>query len=154
MLSMYRLLARASAVGLVYLMLGFAPFPYGVATAAERSGLSLPATMIPQWLQVLDLTSVQAQQVIVIDARLHQQMIAILTADQYVKLQTYLDAEEADQARIQDAGLGLSLYQQAALDVAFQEAMTNLVNILSREQQQLFFDNLENQTSVEPVLGI
>ncbi|MEM9978916.1 MAG: Spy/CpxP family protein refolding chaperone [Cyanobacteria bacterium P01_D01_bin.2] len=149
---MYRLLARASVVGLAYLMLGFAPVPYGVLAAVERN--PVPATAVPQWLRELDLTSDQTQQVIAIDALLHQQMIAILTVDQYVKLQTYLDAEDADRARIQDADLELSLYQRAALDVAFQDAMTNLLNILSREQQQLFFYNLENPTPVEPTLGI
>lgn len=152
MLSMYRLLARASAVGLASLMLGFTPFSYGAVAVVERS--PVPAIVIPQWLRELDLTSDQAQQVVAIDALLHQQMIAILTADQYVKLKTYLDAEDAAQARIQDADLELSLYQRAALDVAFQEAMTNLLSILSREQQQLFFYNLENPTPVEPTLGI
>ncbi|MEM7794989.1 MAG: hypothetical protein AAF579_11140 [Cyanobacteria bacterium P01_C01_bin.118] len=45
----------------------------------------------------------------------------------------------------------MSPYQEALLDTAYQEAMTSLINILSHEQQRLFFYNLENQLPTEPL---
>ena len=112
------------------------------------------AAVLPEWVRMLDLNPLQIRQVLGIDTALHQQIVAILTTEQYTKLQIYMTNDDSEHLNIYDADLGLSFYQQAALNTAFEEAITNLVNILSVEQQRLFFYNLENHSPAEPSLDI
>ncbi len=112
------------------------------------------AAVLPEWVRMLDLNPLQIRQVLGIDTTLHRQIVAILTTEQYTKLQMYMANDDSEHLNIYDADLGLSFYQQAALNTAFEEAITNLVNILSVEQQQLFFYNLENYSPAEPSLDI
>ena len=65
-------------------------------------------------------------------------MMAILTTGQYETLKLFMRSDETEQASIYGADLDLSPYQRMALDAVFEEAMMNIVNILSREQQQFF----------------
>ena len=156
MLSTYQLLVRISvAIGFFYCTLALSLHSPELASAATITNTytsNADTDPLPQWLKALNLTTIQVHQVLMIDAALNQQMLAILTTDQYERLQIFMSNDETDQADINDADLDLSLYQQAALDAVFEEAITNLVNILSQEQQQLFFYNLENRVPVRPVI--
>ena len=156
MVAMGRLLAGISVIASVCCgTLVLAPRSFSQISAATISDeTELNADALPQWLRVLELTPTQTQQVIEIDAVLHQQMTVILTTGQYETLKLFMRNDEAEQASIYEANLDLSPYQQAALDAVFENAIMNIVNILSQEQQQQFFYNLENQTSIEPSLGI
>ena len=122
--------------------------------ASNTTTLSDESTTLPEWLTTLELTPLQIRQVLGIDTVLHQQIRAILTTQQYNKLQTFMDENESQQLNIHDVDLDLSLYQQAALNTAFEEAITSLINILSLEQKQLFFYNLENHSPVESDIPI
>lgn len=156
MVAMGRLLAGISViVGVGCGTLVLTPRSFSQISAATIGDeTELNADVLPQWLRVLELTPTQTQQVIEIDAVLHQQMTAILTTGQYETLKLFMRNDETEQASIYEADLDLSPYQRAALDAVFEEAMMNIVNILSQEQRQLFFYNLENQMPIEPSLGI
>ena len=156
MVVMGRLLVRISViVSVCYGILVLAPCSFSQIFAATISNeTELNADVLPQWLRVLELTPAQTQQVIEIDAVLHRQMTAILTTGQYETLKLFMRNDEAESAGIHEANLDLSPYQRAALDAVFEDAIMNIVNILSQEQQQQFFYNLEYQTSNEPNLGI
>ena len=123
-------------------------------SASSTTPINAESTTLPEWLTTLDLTPLQIRQVLGIDTVLHQQIVAILTTEQYNKLQTFMDANENQSLNIHDVDLDLSLYQQAALNTAFEAAITSLVNILSLEQKRLFFDNLENHGPGSPGLEI
>ena len=156
MSTLYQSLTRLwSAVGMLCLVVilpsGLLVSVGAIESRAAVSSDDTPA--LPEWLGALDLTPLQIRQIVAIDTVLDQQMAAILTTGQYAQLQTLMDGSRR-QLSIQDAALELSLYQQAALDMAFQEAMTSIVNILSQEQQQIFFHIFDNPASEESVLDI
>ena len=132
-------LCRAS---LVFSLASLEPaFAVGLSTTLEPHVI---VEELPEWLRELNLNSIQIRQVIVIDELFHQRLTNILTAGQYAKLQEFSSNDGTIRESIRDTDLGLSPYQQALLNEAYQEAMTSLLNILSQEQQRLFFYNLEN----------
>lgn len=116
-------------------------FAVGLSTTLEPR---VTVEELPVWLRELNLNRVQIRQVIVIDELFHQRLTNILTTGQYAKLQEFSSNDGTIRGSIHDTDLGLSPYQQALLDRAYQEAMTSLINILSQEQQRIFFYNLEN----------
>ncbi|MEO0458348.1 MAG: hypothetical protein AAF152_17450 [Cyanobacteria bacterium P01_A01_bin.114] len=121
----------------------FSPLTY----ASEKSSL-------PAWLSELNLTSEQTQQVMMIDAMLAQELAAILTPDQFAQLQSSFADDSSEPMSINALELGLSVYQQTAVDVALEEAMQRLLSILSVEQRQQFFqDLLDERSTAEPNLG-
>ena len=157
MSALYQSLTRTlSAVGLLCLVV-VVPSGFFVSVGATESSAAVSSddtTVLPEWLSVLNLTPLQIRQIVTIDSVLDQQMVAILTAGQYTQLQTFMNNNRSNQLSIQDADLDLSRYQKAALDVAFQEAMTSIVNILSQEQQQIFFHIFNNPVPEDSVLDI
>lgn len=133
--------AGLCGASLVFSLAPFEPaFAVGLSTTLEPH---VTVEELPGWLRALNLNRVQIRQVIVIDELFYQRLTNILTAGQYAKLQEF-SSNDGTRGSIHDADLGLSPYQQTLLDAAYQEAMTGLINILSQEQQQLFFYNLEN----------
>ncbi|MEM9163200.1 MAG: Spy/CpxP family protein refolding chaperone, partial [Cyanobacteria bacterium P01_F01_bin.4] len=112
--------------------------------------LLTPATQgvnLPPWLSELNLTPEQTHQVMMIDAMLAQELEAILTSDQLAQLQDSFADDSSETLGIDALGLGLSVYQQTAVDVAIQDAMQRLLNILSVEQRQQFFQDLWDDRS-------
>lgn len=155
--SSFQLLARRLApIGIFccLVIISSGAFRFGPVMASNTATSSTEATVLPEWLRMLNLTPLQIRQVLGIDTVLHQQMVAILTTEQYAKLELFMDNNETKYLDIYDADLDLSIYQQAALNNAFEEAIISLVNVLSLEQQQLFFYNLESHDPAEPDLDI
>ncbi|MEM8808100.1 MAG: hypothetical protein AAGF01_18930 [Cyanobacteria bacterium P01_G01_bin.38] len=127
----------------------------------SQISMALPAEIVadgislPTWLSNLDLSTEQTHQIMVVDGILAQELEAILTSEQYTQLQDSFVEGPDEPLSIYELNLGLSTYQQTAVNVAFQNAMQQLLNILSDEQRQQFFQDLwDEQQTPNPNLDI
>ncbi|MEL6603967.1 MAG: hypothetical protein AAFP20_12150 [Cyanobacteria bacterium J06614_10] len=117
-------------------------FPEPVTSAEEN------AIELPDWLVNLDLNDVQINQVVEIDNQLEQRLELILTGSQYRQWQSSQATLSEETWNFEDLGIYLSPYQQAAVDVSFQSAMQNLLNILSSEQRQQLIQTLSEENAI------
>ncbi|MEO1401674.1 MAG: hypothetical protein AAFV72_10565 [Cyanobacteria bacterium J06635_1] len=112
---------------------------------ALPSEIVADATPLPTWLSNLELSAEQTHQVMVIDEMLSQELAAILTSEQYAQLQDSFVEDSDEPLSIYELNLGLSTYQQNAVNVAFEAAMQMLLSVLSDEQRRQFFQDLREE---------